>query len=224
MQPFQFIDSDDMLIEASFDGGSSWGEITGPTSYTESGGDATSRQISTLRGNRQRSGKPGIPTVAIECIPAPHLRVFRKIKEFAFASKSVQFRATSKASEDIVAKTSGGDTAAVAANTGAVTFAGTSPSLDNVAPGDILVIGNAKFIIDSFTDADDMKVTDLEGEFKSGVTAAAAYSIQTPQIRRPAYPARVTNPPDLLAVAIDSEVSLTLNLAPTGNLPDVDVL
>ena len=223
-QEFQFIDSEDLLIEASFDGGGTGLEITGPTSYAESGGDATTRQITTLRGNRQRSGKPGVPTVVIECIPAPHMRVFRMLKKFANDGKAAQFRVSSKSSEAILAVSSGDETAAVAKDTGAVTFAGDNPSLDNVAPGDILSIGNVKFIIDSFTDATDMVVTKTDGVLPDAATVAGAYKVDSPRIQRPWYPARITNPPDLLSAAVDSEVSLTLNLAPTGNLPDVVIL
>lgn len=224
MQPFQFIDSEDMLIEGSFDGGAKWLEITGPTSYTESGGEAPTRQISTLRGNRQRSGKPGIPTVAIECIPQPHMRFWKQAKSFAFDGKSLQIRATSKDSDAILALTKGGNTAEVAANTGNVTFAGDDPDLSNVAPGDIITIGSTKYIIDSFTDKDDMVVTDAKGELPSDAKAAGNYQVDSPKIRRPPYPARITNPPDLLSASVDSEVSTTLNLAPTGNLPDIEVV
>lgn len=222
MQPFTFIDSDGFLIECSFDGGNTWSDIPGPTSYVESGGDATSRTISALSGVRQQSGRVQIPTVAIECIGNPALNVFKRLKAAAAANSSVQIRATSKNGDTLIAAKAG-QTAAVVAATGVVTLVG-SVSSANVGPGDVLEVNNSKYVID--------KVVDDSGNIKlaGGLTvapppaaniAAMQYSIKSAKIRRPAYSAKLTNPPDLLSLAVDSEASTTLNFAPSGQLPDV---
>ena len=225
MAGFTFIDSDDGLSEYSIDGGANWYEVPAMVSYVESGGESSPRTIRVLRSSKQISGKPGIPTVAIECVLNPVLQAWSDFRDQVAKSAALLWRFTSKEPEVLYAKTAtiALQSAAIAAD-GVVTFAGSQSAppfvtSEDFAPGTIIVMAVGNYVVDSIDSAGVVKVRPVP----AAVVAAGIFKVETPKIQRPSYAGKITNPPDLFNVAIDTEVTTTLNIAPSSTLPKATI-
>ena len=218
---FVFIDSADAVVEYSIDGGANWFEVTGPSGYSETGGDATTRTVAALKSAKQVSGKINPPTVSVNVVINPIMQWVDDLASQAEAGKAILLRVTTKDAEELLATTTGADKAAIAVD-GTVTFAGTKPPFitsDDFSPGTILVIGTDKYVIDSITGTADTNAVVKVRPAPAAAVVSAVYSIENPQIRRPQYSAKMTSPVGLLTLAVDTEATSTINFAPQGQLP-----
>jgi len=196
--------------------GSDWVKIPGMTNYSETGGEAPTREVVAWEGSAQRVGSPRPPTVEFGMTASPAHRTWGKLRTAYTSTTSLQFRMTTK-EESVFGPSSSGVTARVAAG-GAVTLAGDGADFSSAeyAPGMILKVGAVNYVIDSISSTGEVKVTDEDGTSATASAAAATYQVLIPSLRR-SFTARVSIA-DRISLENEGNMEATVTLAPIGQL------
>ena len=214
-------------IEISADGGATWKVVPGVASIIESGGDNPTRETTDFQGVSQQVGQARPPTleVAISGYGAAKHSAFAALRAAKIARSVLHFRWTT-AEQVVFARGPAGNTAAIAAADGAVTFAGNNqPKLaePTFGPGDALksIAGNGDVTYYTIETIDEDGDAVVEPRPANNVQASA-YEIVVPGLRRPSFAARV---PVFGNAGLESEsnLSTSLTLAPLAVLPDLEI-
>jgi len=198
-------------LEIRKSGETTFNEVPGVNSYTESGGEAPTRTVTAFRGSAQRTGNPQPPTIEFGMVAAVAHPTWATLKD-AYENKSTIGVRITTDDESVVPTTSTPNTAAIAATTGRVTFAGTEPNAADLASGMALRIGSTDYIINVDED-DNVTAVTTAGAVPSAVTAAV-YSIRVPSMQR-SFNATVSVA-DRVSLAAESQAEATVTLAPTA--------
>lgn len=218
-----------LVARANLTGGLA--EISAVTQYSESGGEADTRDVTGLGGKTARAtGTPGVPQITVSMLYAPGAQASRDLAKYRSDRSTVRFELHHI--EEVVEADANIRAAITAA--GAVTFSkqgGTSPSLPTEHPDDF-GIGMAL----KFGSGDSAKYYDIE-EVPDAATAdgtgfkvavriatsgalvsAAAATVVIPGLKR-VVSARV-GVAGGVEVGSDSDMTSTLTLNPLGPLSD----
>ena len=123
--PAILLRSEGALVEVNDPNSSAgWLVVPGVSGYSEQGGEATSREVSSFEGIRAVTGRPGIGTVQITYASyLAHVPANRAILAAKAESRSLQFRVTTP--EEAIASASG-ETAAIAIGSDGIVDQGSS--------------------------------------------------------------------------------------------------
>jgi len=204
-------------LEIRKSGETAFNEVPGVNSYTESGGEAPTRTVTAFRGSAQRTGNPQPPTVEFGMVAAVAHPTWQTLKDAYENKETIGVRITTD-EESVFTGSGSGNTAGIAATTGAVTFAAASgssvPNTADLASGMVLRIGSTDYILNVDEDAtNEVVAVTTAGAVPSAVTAAA-YSIRVPSMRR-SFNATVSVA-DRVSLAAESQAEATVTLAPTA--------
>ncbi len=206
------------LLEVSFDGGTTWHEVDGVSSFPADGGEAPTSEVVTLRGAAQTTGVPRPQTITCEVAAyVPSLPVWALLDASLVSGEEIQCRYTlkSKLIQD------GGTGTFAVSSAGVATFAGTPvPNLNDrrFARGHVVAhpTTNPKlYVLVSPLTATTATVSPAP---QAAVAAAAGWKIYNPGFRVGPFSAGITSVNNPRA---ESEAALasTLGLAPTNRLP-----
>ena len=212
-------------LEYSNDFGSNWSELPGVTGYSESGGERPERDVVGFGGVTKVTGLPRVPTVEINAVYPPLHAAWKKMRRAMEKGDEPTFRITTK-ERLTFAVTTAGNTVEVTVTTGLLAFAGSrKPDFKTAryAPGQVLVIGTTKYVIDRISGDDPPKayVKKLDGTAAAAKAATINYKILTPGLQR-SFPAAVRLT-DRGSLDSESQLTTTLSLSPTGELPDWEI-
>lgn len=203
----------------------SWVDIPGVSGISESGGDATTREINTFQNTIQHTSNVKPPTISISIAGyVPTLPIYKTIDDAKRGNRPLTFRYTF-AEQEIRPSSGNGNTAAIAQTTGAVTFAGDTPdfTVEELGRGMALKIGNRSFVITTISE--NGAVTVVDGATLVAPTAqvaASPFSVVIPSQRRPAFSARIMTFANLDG-ASEGDLNTTLDIAPLAVLPDWEI-
>ena len=216
--PISKIQSEGSKLEVLFAGDSDYLEAPGFQDYTESGSEAPTRDIIPAAGPVGASvGRPRVPSIACSFYAMPQHPFFIKAREAFNEGETIRFRLTTKA--DVTYEGGGGGTAAISGTTGEVTFAGGNEPAEGggfYGIGSAIVIASTKYIIEKVTGTGASLAIFVDTP--AAAVSAAAYSIETPSLRRGPSIARITNFDDW-ALAVESELQFSFMLKPNVRLP-----
>jgi len=207
-----------------------WIDVPGISGISESGGDASTREVPTFQNVIQHTGNVRPPTVSISIAGyVPVHPTFKIIDDAKKGNRALTFRYEFPESE--VRASAANTTAAVAMTTGVVTFGGTGENPDftveELGRGHALKIGSgasARYMVITAISSTGA-VTVVDGatlEAPTAQVAAAAYSVVVPPMRRPAFAARIMTFANLEAGS-EADLSTTLDIAPLAVLPNWEI-
>lgn len=208
--------------------GGNWIKVPGVGSFTESGGEAPTREVVAFEGAVTEVGVSRPPTV--ECaIPVfnPQHTSFRELRGYRISRTSLEFRFITKpellySSDPVtlaVAVTGVGTIAAVTTANPDPFKSGTKPRDENDLPGALVRIGATDLIlffisssgVPNFRRADN-------GNIPSAAIVASIFEIYKPSLVRQ-FVGKVALS-DRATMSAESRLESTLRLQPNGELPD----
>ena len=209
--------SENVKVEVSSDG-TMWAEVPGISDYTESGGEAPTREVVAFQGTKQSVGKPRPQTIELTATAPVLLHPTWKLITNAYRN-NLTINVRVDFPDQILRSISPSGTTAAISAAGAVTFAGPDESRpdftkDDFNVGDAIRIGNVDYLVVSAATATSVMVVAPS----SGITATV-YSIVTPPIRIGPYLARVSTAGNR-SLASESDLSTSVSLAAISPLPD----
>ncbi len=208
-------------LEYSSDSGSTWIQVPGINSYTESGGEAPERDIVTFGGVGKRSGHPRVPSIELNATYSPAHAAWKAMRAASLKGTLLDFRLITK--EEAVKSITGPSNTVAIADTGVVTFAGTvQPAVGLLGPGMVIKVGSKKFVIDSISDAA-TPVVKVKPAPASAETAKPTYSIVLPSMRRGPFDARVRLAGNV-SLESEGDMTTTLTLAPRVQLSEWSIV
>lgn len=197
--------------------------LPGTSGITESGGDAPTREIATFANVVTHTGNARPPSISITVAAFIPIHPTYKIISDAHKNNTpLNFQYTF-AGRVIKPSAGSGNTASIAANTGAVTFAGSNNpdfTQEDIGPGMSIKIGSKHYIIRTISESGAVTVVDPDTfAAPTGQVAAAVFSVEIPQLTRPSFSARVMNFGNLDA-QVDGDLATTVEIQPRATLPD----
>ena len=244
------ITTEDALVEVQATTGTTpaaWMALPGTSGIAESGGDAPTRETRTFAAVFTHTGNASPPSISISMNAfVPIHPTIRTIIDAHRDNDLVNFRYT-LAGRVVKPSAGAGNTAAIAPNTGLVTFANTGQNAaaagdaitdetflrEDVGPGMALKIDNDYYVISAISDMGKVTVVGpvnrgtnpaREPSFTapSAMVAAAAFTVEQPRIRRPGFACRIMNVGNIDA-QVDSDVASTVEVQPISILPQWEV-
>lgn len=212
-------------VEILESGQTAWKTIPGVASISESGTEAPSREQTSFAGKVQITGLPTPPTIEFSIAGYAALHDTDRILHEALTQQktiSIRYRFEGQVYRTV---TGNANTIAIAANTGVVTFAGTTGfdlTDDEFGPGLAFKVadsGNESDyrIIQSISD------TGVASVLPSTTLAAKAeYTLELAPVYRPAFVAKVSMWGDTDASS-ESQLATTLSVKPLAILPRMKV-
>ena len=209
------------FAKLEYSDGSTWIQVPGINSYTESGGEAPERDIVTFDGVAKRSGHPRVPSIELNATYSPAHAAWKEIRTASIKGTLLDFRLTTK-EETMKSITGPANTVAIAL-TGVVTFAGAiKPDVKLLGPGMVIKVGSSKYVIDSISDAATPVVT-VKPAPSTAVPATSAYSIVLPSMRRGPFDARVRLAGNV-SLESEGDMTTTVTLAPRAQLSEWSIV
>lgn len=208
------IPTEGATVEMSLDE-STWSELLGASSYTESGGEAPTRESVDFQNVIQIVGKARPATVELNIANFGNfaMKVWRDIRAARDSQSLLNWRVTFPG-RILVPQTEASQTVAVT-TAGATTFAGTEAqnfTSGDFSEGNVIVVGNNNLVIESISNNGVVTVSP-----PSSAISATRYSIVEPGMRIQ-FKAAVQNFGNLTADS-EGQVTTTLSLAPRRTLP-----
>ena len=217
-----YLASEHSRVHISFDGGSSFTELIGAMSITESGGEGGKRDVVPMAGGVSANPtRARVPQVQIELYALPQLSFHSQLRaakdngdlilcRYETQQKNLLSELTGRQVE--VEATTGTVTATDTTATAITNFLGTEYGV-----GQALVVGSDNFIID---DIDDAGVATVANPPQADATGT--YRLIIPAIQRGPFSATVLDF-DQLQVAAEDEIKMTMVLLPRAQLPETTV-
>ena len=235
------IGSESSVLEYQ-DAAGAWHFVPGVSSWTESGGDAPTRDVVAFEGVGSKTGRQRPQTVECEVAAyMPNHPAWKYMRNAAVAKTVIRVRLTTLA-EELYKQTAGKTLAVPALGVGAygvATVAGNGdfdPTSSNFAPGMEVVIGTKRYTIAYIKGinteaAEDKLVADATpwylyngtGVAIDAETADPAFSIVIPALRRGPFAAEIVTT-DNSTLAAEGDLSSGLTLRPKSLLPEWTVV
>lgn len=234
------ISTENAIVEVQPKEGGDYIRIVGASGVSETGGDAPTRETRTFAAVYTHTGNASPPSISITMNAfAPISPVARMMIRAYRNNDALNFRYTF-AGRQLEPSAGAGNTAAIAATTGVVTFVpGTTASnpigierfqRDDAGPGATIKIGGKHYVIktvsaSAVTVVDPTNSDPTTGEWRapSSQVAASVFSIELPSIRRPGFQCRIMNIGNIDA-QVDGDVTSTIEIQPITTLPDWEIV
>ena len=207
--------SENLTIELKLVTEPVWSTLVNAMSYVENTAENPSREVMNFSSiSEKQLGASRIPDIVIGYNPLPHHSVYMMLHRAWTQRLLLNVRVTTQEIPRFQAHNSA-DTVAIATN-GTVTFAGTAPPIESLAPGLVLVVGSDSYVID--TVVSNTNTVTVSPAPSSAVTAMMGYIVNTPSIVRNFTGYLVT----LNQISFESESSgsSTMKFHPIHTLPD----
>lgn len=197
--------------------------LVGAMSITESGGEASSRDVIPMSGGiGAHPTRPKVPQVQIETFAIPQMDFHAKMRAAKDNGTLIHCR-WSTAQADLLGEVAGRE--AAISSTGNVTLTDTTTSSitsfssEEYGPGMAIVIDGTSHIIDSV----DEHGAALVKPAPNADVAADTYRLVVPAVRRGPFSCYVLDY-DQLQLATEDEMKMTITLKPRAQLPATTIL
>ena len=221
------LQTEGLNLEISTDSGTTWRRVPGVMDFTESGGEAPTRDIVPMSGGvSKRRGRARIPEITFQAFAIPLHSTWVDLRALKVSGGTALFRWSTK--EDTLFAAPSGTTAAIAV-TGVVTFAGAAaasayPAALGYGPGAVIKIGSHGFRIDSANDAAGTPPNQVVVKpAPTQAVAAASFSILIGAVRRGQFSAQVSDV-DQIEAGSESELRNALTIIPIAELPALELV
>ena len=207
-------------MSVSADAGTTWMVIPGVATVASSPGSTPTEETSAFEGTSQRAGSPPIGTVDVG-IPAAawSLGVMKTMWEARQSGTLLKFKFETEA-KTIYTAAGDANTAAIAANTGIVTFAGAGKpdftQRGDYAIGMVIQIGDKGYPITSINY--ETPVVKASVALSAAVVATKEYKIIVAGLRLGAFNGTITDGLGFSA-GVDEPIGSEMTISPSGQLP-----
>ena len=225
---FAYIPGLRTVLSYSTDGGVTYYEVPGIGSMSAPAGERPESDLNAFEGAASIGGEIPITDVTFPVTAYnPHDQSWIDIVDAWKANDAVQFRVQTPAEEALFGPSAAGKTAAIAMNTGIVTFAGQGGHADFTDPlyqrGHAIKIANELYPISSIDVNGNVVVVKVR-PYPAANVVAAVYSVVRPQLGMD-FGARVKNANSMeIGSDAGSVIGSNLVIKPAGLLPQMSIV